>query len=98
VSLRTNQVIHLKGFTPTELECYRQQIFVNICQAMAACLALLQGRGIPFEHESNRVRSLFSGEQAVGLTRFASRPMSHFSPASRTCENEKPSHRSITSR
>lgn len=31
-------MIHLNGFTPTELESYRQQIWVNLGEAMSATL------------------------------------------------------------
>ena len=49
------KVIHLHGFTPEELEAYRQQIFRNICEAMQVCLELMLELGIPLEDESNLV-------------------------------------------
>ncbi|GAA6055625.1 hypothetical protein JCM3770_006731 [Rhodotorula araucariae] len=43
--LKQMKVIHLSGFTPAELEAYRQQIFVNVREGMRACLALLEQEG-----------------------------------------------------
>ncbi|GAA5850659.1 hypothetical protein JCM9279_006378 [Rhodotorula babjevae] len=43
--LKQMKILHLAGFTPAELEEYRQQIFVNVREAMRACLALLELEG-----------------------------------------------------
>ncbi|ORY41191.1 guanine nucleotide-binding protein alpha-2 subunit [Leucosporidium creatinivorum] len=62
--LKQMKVIHLKGFNQAELESYRQQIFVNIYEAMAQSLALLKERGIPLEHDSNaQYYHLFEGSR-----------------------------------
>ncbi|GAA5901982.1 hypothetical protein JCM8208_006654 [Rhodotorula glutinis] len=43
--LKQMKILHLSGFTPAELEEYRQQIFVNVREAMRACWALLELEG-----------------------------------------------------
>lgn len=43
--LKQMKILHLSGFTPAELEEYRQQIFVNVREAMRACLAVLETEG-----------------------------------------------------
>ena len=40
------KVIHLNGFTPLENESYRQQIWVNLCEAMATCLELARASNL----------------------------------------------------
>ncbi|KAJ8293808.1 Guanine nucleotide-binding protein alpha-2 subunit [Rhodotorula toruloides] len=41
-------VIHLSGFTPSELEAYRQQIFVNVRDGMRAVFQVMEEEGLDF--------------------------------------------------
>lgn len=49
------QLIHLDGFNKSEIESYRQQIFVNVLEAMTACLKLLEERAMPLQDPINEV-------------------------------------------
>lgn len=44
----SSQVIHLSGFTPSELEAYRQQIFVNVRDGMRAVFQVMEEEGLDF--------------------------------------------------
>ncbi|GAA6011675.1 hypothetical protein JCM10207_004204 [Rhodosporidiobolus poonsookiae] len=50
--LKQMKVIHLYGFTASEKEAYRQQIFVNIRDGMRACLLHMDALGIDFADSS----------------------------------------------
>ncbi|BGP25766.1 G protein alpha subunit [Rhodotorula toruloides] len=43
-----SQVIHLSGFAPSELEAYRQQIFVNVRDGMRAVFQVMEGEELEF--------------------------------------------------
>uniref|UniRef100_A0A0K3CBD4 BY PROTMAP: gi/647396942/emb/CDR39671.1/ RHTO0S04e07668g1_1 [Rhodosporidium toruloides] n=1 Tax=Rhodotorula toruloides TaxID=5286 RepID=A0A0K3CBD4_RHOTO len=45
---REVKVIHLSGFTPSELEAYRQQIFVNVRDGMRAVFQVMEEEGLDF--------------------------------------------------
>ena len=51
------QVIHLSGFTPSEFESYRQQIFVNVRDGILAVFAVMDEYRIEISDPSLRVRS-----------------------------------------
>lgn len=54
------KVIHLNGFTPVENEAYRQQIWLNLCEAMATCLELAASSGLALRNGGNEVaRGMF---------------------------------------
>ncbi|GAA5825152.1 hypothetical protein JCM11251_006121 [Rhodosporidiobolus azoricus] len=48
LSLSPFKVIHLQGFTPSETESYRQQVFVNVRDGMRACLYLMDELALDF--------------------------------------------------
>ncbi|GAA6060353.1 hypothetical protein JCM10212_004537 [Sporobolomyces blumeae] len=56
--LKQMKVIHLSGFTPHELESYRQQIFVNVRDAVVATVALMDEKMI--EESDPSLRSVWS--------------------------------------
>lgn len=56
LTLALPQILHLSGFTPAELEEYRQQIFVNVREAMRACLAVLETEGFELAQPALLVR------------------------------------------
>ena len=51
----SRQVIHLSGFTPSELESYRQQIFVNVRDGILGLFLVMEENRIEIEDPSLRV-------------------------------------------
>ncbi|BGP33323.1 hypothetical protein JCM10296v2_005121 [Rhodotorula toruloides] len=49
-------VIHLSGFTPSEFEAYRQQIFVNVRDGMRAIFQVMEEEGLDFA-DSGRIEN-----------------------------------------
>ncbi|GAA5999644.1 guanine nucleotide-binding protein subunit alpha [Rhodotorula paludigena] len=50
--LKQMKLIHLSGFTPTEIESYRQQIFVNVREGMRMCFMILEDEGAELQDPS----------------------------------------------
>ena len=58
------KVIHEIGFTANEVEYYRQQVFMNLWDAMRSCLEGMQELSLRLEVPENRVRCFFSQKRS----------------------------------
>lgn len=71
------------------MESYRQQIFVNVHEAMALCFQLLRERGIPLEHQENEVSFFAVSMRKPALTRDRPQRYEHFFQRSRDLKDRE---------
>jgi len=77
--LKQMKVIHGIGFAPYEVEHYRQQVFMNLWDAMRFCLEAMQELNIRLEIDTNRDH-LYLFEETPHLVDQAEFPQQYLQP------------------